>query len=156
MSTSTQTPSFSHRWLDFLAVGMAALCAVHCLLTPLLLILLPVLAASFWTRPDFHFWMIMLVLPTTVIAMALGFRRHKDKMVLITAAAGLGLLAGSVVQESLAGGCAECAGCVATTGPSLPAGSTVVNVLGGLLLAGAHIRNFALCRKLPCPHAQNA
>jgi len=56
----------NHGWLDTLAVGMSLLCAVHCLLTPVLLVFLPILGGTFWVSNNFHLWMLLLVLPATL------------------------------------------------------------------------------------------
>ena len=52
-------------WLDRLGVGMALICAVHCLLTPVLIVLLPIIASSFWVDSEFHLWMLLMVVPLT-------------------------------------------------------------------------------------------
>ena len=65
-------------WLDKLAISMAAVCAVHCLLTPVIIVLLPIVATSFFVHQDFHLWMLFLVIPTTSLAIGMGCRKHKD------------------------------------------------------------------------------
>ena len=82
--TNVSTPR-RHGWLDHLAIGMAAVCAIHCLLTPILIIALPIIATSFFVHQDFHLWMIFLVLPTTIFAVFMGCRNHKDRAVLALA-----------------------------------------------------------------------
>ena len=157
---TTDTPSQrrSHGWLDSLAIGMSVICAIHCLLTPLLVIFVPILATSFWVHEDFHWWVILFILPTTGAALFLGCRRHGDRATLLLSLAGIGLLVFSAVQGSLAHSAAaveeaaHCASCAAATAGYSLTGSTLVNVLGGTLLASAHVRNFQLCRKRRCTH----
>lgn len=76
-------------WLHGLALGFASVCGVHCLLTPVLLILFPIIGSTFFVDESFHLWMLLAVVPTTVIAVFLGCRRHKDKYVFLLALAGL-------------------------------------------------------------------
>ena len=70
-----------HGWLDSLAISMSLICAVHCLLTPVLIALLPIISTTFWVHENFHLWMVFLVVPTTSLAVFMGCRQHKDKFV---------------------------------------------------------------------------
>ena len=65
---NVQTEQPVNGLLDKLAIGMAGICAVHCLLTPVLVVLLPIVATSFFVHKDFHLWMLFGVLPTTLFA----------------------------------------------------------------------------------------
>jgi carbon starvation protein CstA len=146
----------SHSWLDHLAIGMAAVCAVHCLLTPLLLVALPIIATTFFVHEDFHVWMLFAVIPTTSFAVFMGCRKHKDRWVVALSAVGLSLLLAALVFERLSAGasieaahCAACAGEVAGHSASL---LPWINCFGGLFLASGHVRNFRLCRLADCQH----
>ena len=96
------THSLSSRFLDQVAISMAVICAIHCLVTPVLLVALPILATTFWVDANFHLWMILLVIPTTTLAVWSGCRRHRDRWVIGIAAVGLGLLAIAVASERYA------------------------------------------------------
>lgn len=78
---------------------MAVICGIHCLVTPVLLVALPILATTFWVNENFHLWMILLVIPTTTLAVWSGCRRHKDKWVLSAGAMGLGILVMAILAE---------------------------------------------------------
>jgi hypothetical protein len=54
-------------WFDLFAVVMSMICAVHCLVTPIIIGVLPMLATTFWSDQHFHLWMLVLVVPTAVI-----------------------------------------------------------------------------------------
>jgi len=84
---------------DQLAISMAVLCAIHCLVTPVLLVVLPILATTFWVSENFHLWMLLLVIPTTTLAVFCGCRKHRDQLVVILAAIGLTLLVTALVSE---------------------------------------------------------
>jgi len=152
MNTHSQPRLSPRGWMDSIAVGMSTLCAIHCLVTPLLLIILPNLTTTFWAREDFHLWMLLLVLPTTATAVFLGCREHKDKAVLVASAAGLCLLFGTAIYETFFREEAHCPICAANSDSALLVGHVVANLFGGGLLASAHIRNFWLCRSARCEH----
>ena len=148
----------AHGWLDSLAISMSVICAIHCLLTPLLVILFPILTTTFWVHQDFHLWMLFFVLPTTSLAVFLGCRKHKDKFVAGLSAAGLTCLfavslyecffhANPLLQHS-----SECMQCLGGGIKTHFTATMFVNVFGGVLLASAHIRNYRLCRSSHCSH----
>jgi hypothetical protein len=112
------------RLLDGAAIAASALCLVHCLALPLVALLLPVLAV--WVRwPEaFHLWALAFAVPTSIAALALGVRRHRQAAPLLLAGAGLALLAAGAVADV----------------PELA--ETLLTVPGALLLAGAHLRNW--------------
>jgi hypothetical protein len=190
------THATSTRLLDQVAISMAVICGIHCLVTPLLLVALPIIATTFWVDQNFHLWMLLLVIPTTSLAVWSGCRRHRDRWVFGLAAVGLSLLVVALVQERVAyanavdgqrmadgdaigsvmpdvealadgaghlavGGCcalhplssaASISGEADALGASVLPWHLVMNVLGGLLLASGHTRNFLLCRKSSCSH----
>ncbi len=150
----------THGWVDKLAISMAAICAVHCLLTPVLIVMLPIVAASFFVHQDFHLWMLYLVIPTTTFAIYMGCRKHKDKWVATFSAIGVSvLICALVVERSNAATSApvegaHCEHCVRDLSEQpLPIHTAAwVNVLGGLFLASGHVRNYRLCRRAKCTH----
>ena len=71
---------------------MSIICAVHCLVTPLIVTLLPIISTTFWVHENFHLWMVSLVVPTTTAAMFMGCRKHKDKAVASLGAIGLAFI----------------------------------------------------------------
>lgn len=156
------TKCSSHGWLDKLAISMAAVCAVHCLLTPVLIVMLPILATSFFVHQDFHLWMLFLVIPTTSFAVFMGCRKHKDRWVATLSAIGISILVCALVYERQQNAAQTAAHAHADACPhcvrSLDEGSAplhaaaLFNTFGGLFLAGGHFRNFRLCRKTRCQH----
>ena len=140
-------------WLDRLGVGMALICAVHCLLTPVLIVLLPIIASSFWVDSEFHLWMLIAVVPLTTISFFMGCKKHHDITLVVIAVLGIALLFSGVWF-----GCSTCKG-----GHHFPSISdfsnfphgfeSVFTTLGGTLLVIAHFRNYRLCRKSECDHS---
>ena len=154
-----------HSWLDHLAIGMAAVCAIHCLLTPILILALPIIATSFFVHQDFHLWMIFLVMPTTILAVFMGCRNHKDRLVLTLSTIGLSVLLFALIQErasysseeDYAVSSTDCETCARDIGAEpipIRAGAWL-NAIGGVFLASAHVRNFRLCRKSNCCHGDD-
>ena len=162
MKNTVARTSRRHGWLDHLAIGMATVCAIHCLLAPILIMALPIIATTFIVHEDFHLWMIFLVLPTTALAIFMGCRNHKDRLVVALSSIGLSVLLFALINErmhyaSMKGisdsseVCEVCAPGI--NGDSMPMRASVwLNAVGGLFIASAHLRNFRLCRKSSCCH----
>ena len=148
-----------HGWLDSLAISMSVICAVHCLLTPILLALLPIISTTFWVHENFHLWMGFFVVPTTSLAVFMGCRQHKDKLVAFLGFAGLTcIVVVAIYQYSFHAGqpladCETCPVCAPPGSGSFLNATTLFNCLGGLLLVGAHFRNYRICRKANCDHS---
>ncbi|MEM6820925.1 MAG: MerC domain-containing protein [Verrucomicrobiota bacterium] len=159
MSALTKVPSQSQSWLDSVAVGMSLLCAIHCLITPILIVFLPIITTTFWVHQDFHLWMLLFVVPTTTLAVFLGCKKHKDRWVIILGLLGIITLScvaihGSFLTEVsfLQADGTVCPHCVQEPGRSLTDPVSIINSLGGLFLICGHVRNFLLCRKHQCQH----
>ena len=103
----TDMKTLSRSFLDQTAIALAVICGIHCLVTPILLVGLPLLATTFWVDENFHLWMLLLVIPTTALAMGSGCRRHKDKWVLALASVGIGFLIVALVTERATNGHSE-------------------------------------------------
>ena len=154
-----------HGWLDHLAICMAVVCAIHCLLVPILMMALPIITTTFIVHQDFHLWMIFFVLPTTSLAIFMGCRNHKDRVVVALSAVGLAVLLFALIDERMyyagerdaVGATSNCEICAWNIAEEpIPMHSGVwLNTIGGLFLASAHIRNFRLCRKSSCCHGED-
>lgn len=117
--------------LDKTAVALSGLCLVHCLALPFLIALFPVLGFTVVSHETFHQLILVVVIPTTLIALGMGYRRHHSRLVAALGFAGVAALviAAFAVHELGA-----------------EALERWVTVVGGLLLATAHLRNFRLTR----------
>jgi hypothetical protein len=111
------------RILDRFAIGLSSLCLVHCLATPLLLILLPAASLSFAFPASFHLWMVLAAIPVSILALRSGHRHHRHILPTLFASAGL---------------CFLSYGAIFATTARL---ELVLTVFGALLLAGAHLWN---------------
>lgn len=118
------------QWFDSLAIGASTLCLIHCLALPILIVAVPTLATFLALPEAFHLWAFALAVPTSLLAMAAGRRRHGQRRPVLLAAVGLALLgAGALLVE----GAAE----------------TVLTVAGGLTLAVAHALNWRAPMRCP-------
>ena len=70
--------------IDKLAISMALLCAIHCLIVPILIVAVPLINTTFFVHKDFHLWMLVAVFPTTLASILMGCRKHKDKVVFVS------------------------------------------------------------------------
>lgn len=118
-------------WVDRLAIGISVLCILHCLLTPLALLVLPSLGASFFEGETLHLWLVYLVIPSSLFALGIGCKQHRSIAVGTMGLTGLSLLALGVAAEPL--------GLHHNWEPTL-------TVAGATFIAFAHIYNFRLCR----------
>lgn len=121
------------RVTDYTSLSLAGICAVHCFLTPVALILFPVVGSTFLSEEIFHELMLLLVIPASIVAIFLGCRRHKDFSVIMLGVLGLSFLL---------------AGAFAATGYE----DSVLTLIGAFIMVCGHLRNFRLCRKDGCEH----
>lgn len=111
-------------WLDGAAVTLSALCLVHCLALPLVVAGLPFL--SQFAESHLHAQALIVVLPLSVIALAIGFRRHASLRIIAGGALGMTLLIiGATVAHGALGLTAD----------------RVFTISGSLILATAHFFN---------------
>lgn len=85
----------------------------------------------------FHLVMLVLILPVSLIALTIGCRQHKDRLTIVLGSIGIVILAFTAFFGHDWFGLA---------------GERVVTSFGGLILAGAHIQNYRICRNNDCQH----
>ncbi|WP_298089808.1 MerC domain-containing protein [uncultured Sphingomonas sp.] len=112
------------RWLDGFAVTASVLCLIHCLVLPAILVALPVLATMLAVPETFHAIAFALALPTSVLAIASGYRRHRRRWPFILAGAGLTLLG------------------IGAFAIDTETAERAVSTTGAVLLAVAHVGNW--------------
>ena len=77
---------------DKLAIGLSLMCTVHCFATPVILALLPSLAVLQINAEQFHLWILAVVLPTSLLALSLGCKKHKRTRYMACGVVGLACL----------------------------------------------------------------
>ena len=121
------------RLTDYASMSLAGICAVHCFLAPVALILFPVMGSAFLFREIFHELMLLVVIPSSTAAIFLGCRRHKDVYVAFLGVCGLCLLvAGAFGAEGYL--------------------ETALTLAGVFVMLFGHARNFRLCGRDGCRH----
>lgn len=128
--------SSNNTLLDRTAVALSGLCLLHCLALPFVVALLPL--AGQINGNHFHLQMLLVVVPVSVIALALGFRRHGSVAVVTGGVAGLLMLfAGATVVHDQLGLLAD----------------RTATVIAALTLAVAHFYNSRLSLHSPARQA---
>lgn len=114
---------------DLLGQAISLVCLVHCLATPLLLMLAPALAGFLG---GWHPVLLVGVLVTAAWAFVPGYRYHRSKAVLVLATSGLTLLATGVTlfHENFVA-------------------ETAMTVVGAGLMLAAHWKNRQLAKSCP-------
>lgn len=122
---------------DKAAVGLSAVCAVHCLLSPIALVMLPSLATLALDDEAFHLAMLMAVVPASLVALTMGCRRHGRVEIYFAGGAGLTVLAlAAVLGHDVLG----------------DVGEKVATLMGALVIAFSHVKNYRLCSQTHCDH----
>lgn len=120
--------------VDKLGIALSALCAVHCALLPLAVLLFPMLAPATQAETPVHIAFALLLVFLTFMAFARGYRQHRRKDIVVLAALGLTLVTGAL----LAPGKHE---------ETLFSVEAVLTTLGGFLLITGHVLNL---RSMSC------
>ena len=113
---------------DRSAVFLSLLCAVHCLVLPIILIAVPTITSlTVFNDERFHVWLLFAVIPISIFAVLLGYFHHRSWPIVIIAAVGMTILI-----------------IVALLGHQVfgETGEVVASVVGSLLVAYGHIKNF--------------
>ena len=151
--------------VDRLGVLLSAFCAIHCIATPFVFLLLPAFGKT-WAHPATHWVAAAFVIPIAIVMVTRGFKRHGRKWVILTATLGILLILGGAaaphVQKAIEAntaplaanggvGCGNDACCPSVTIAADGTASfnitaaSVLTSLGGLLLIATHIGNLCPC-----------
>lgn len=89
----------SGKGYDRTAICLSAACLAHCLAVPAMLVLAPWLSLGFLGEEWFHLTMVVLIIPLSLVAFRLGYRRHGQRGVLKPGQIGLALITLAAVFE---------------------------------------------------------
>jgi hypothetical protein len=67
--------NINHLYVDRIGAGLSLLCLVHCIMTAVLVSILPVLAGF----GHFHYWLLLFLLPVAGIAIYNAACKHRKK-----------------------------------------------------------------------------
>ena len=121
---------------DTIGLTISGTCVMHCLFAPVTLILLPVFGLTVSQEEVLHEIFLYLIVPSAIIAITMGCRKHKDYSVAILATTGIILLVYAVVTHDT------------NTEQTVE----VLTLFGSALVILSHLRNFSLCRQNNCNH----
>ena len=121
---------------DQLAVSLSLICAIHCFAGPIIIALLPsfqILSCS--NNESVHYWMMFGILPSSLISLGMGCRKHKKLNFLLMGLIGLTVLTIASIWGHQLLGCKY---------------EKYLTLLGSCIIAFAHVNNYLLCRKADC------
>ena len=127
---------------DRFAILLSSLCAIHCIALPIIASIIPLLTATvhhgnklheFW----FHQFILLFIVPVSLIALITGFRSHGKLMPIVIAGIGLAILTFiALFAEQL------------LIDNVIPyEGETLLTIAGGIIHAVGHILNLQATRR---------
>lgn len=120
---------------DKTAISLSVICTLHCLVLPFVVVMLPALAALNLQDETFHLWMVIAVIPISLLALTMGCKKHGDYRVPLLGVTGLSLLILAVfLDHDLIG----------------ETGEVVLTVLGATIISAGHLLNYRLCQRHRC------
>ncbi|MEI8651528.1 MerC domain-containing protein [Pseudoalteromonas sp. Hal273] len=122
--------------MDRMAIGLSVMCTVHCFATPVILALLPSFTVLRIDSEQFHLWILAAVLPTSLLALSLGCKKHKLKRYMACGVIGLSFMI-----------------CAVLLGHEIA--EKALTLIGSAFIAVAHWFNYQQClkqndEKCPC------
>ena len=119
---------------DKFAMSFSAMCMIHCLFAPSLIILSYSSLALTVESELIHKAILLLTIPVSIFAISLGYKNHPNNSIIYTGIAGLTILISALlIGESIG----ENAGLILTT-------------IGSLMVIACHYRNYRICKKVNC------
>ena len=126
------------RIFDTLGITSSGTCIIHCLYAPVSLILIPIFGISILDVAIFHEAILYFILPSALVAITMGCRKHKDYRVALLAVIGITILLYATLYHESLQGILE-----------------LITLTGGLFLIISHFTNFILCQKAGCSHEKH-
>lgn len=75
--------------LDKMGIFLSFLCAVHCVLTPIIMLSLPIMARYYLAHPLFHLVLALFIFPIGFLAFYQGYQHHRRALVFYLGVPGL-------------------------------------------------------------------
>lgn len=115
------------------AILLSGLCLAHCLALPLLSALVPWMAVWAGEESQVHRWLLLLIVPISLLALADGCRKHRDWRAMPVGLLALALLALAATLGH---------------GGIFPWSETGLTVLGSLALSASHLINLRALHRI--------
>ena len=119
---------------DKFAISFSAICMIHCLFAPSLMILSYSSLALTVESELIHKAILLLTIPVSIFAISLGYKNHSNNSIIYTGIAGLTILISALLVGASIGENAE----------------LILTILGSLMVITCHYRNYNVCKKLNC------
>jgi len=119
---------------DKFAMSFSAMCMIHCLFAPSLIILSYSSLALTVESELIHKAILLLTIPVSIFAISLGYKNHPNNSIIYTGIAGLTILISALLIGESIGENAE----------------LILTTIGSLMLIACHYRNYRICKKVNC------
>lgn len=117
---------------DKSALVLSLVCTLHCIATPLMLVMVPSISVLLAFEPEeLHLWLLYAVIPISSFTMIAGyFHHHRASVSIITLLGMLSLIGAVIFGHDMMGGLGE----------------VILTVMGSILIAYGHIKNLMIRR----------
>ena len=120
---------------DKFAMALSLACAAHCFFTPSFLILTSGFLSFSINNEFIHTLILLVAAPVSICALVVGYRNHKTFSFIPVGVLGLLMLLSAVLLgESMLG----------------EFGEKAWTLLGSILVAYSHFKNYKICKTLDC------
>ena len=119
---------------DKFAMSFSAICMMHCLFAPSLIVLSYSSLALTLESELIHKAILLLTIPVSIFAISLGYKNHSNNSIIYTGIAGLTILISALLIGESIGENAE----------------LILTILGSLMVITCHYKNYEVCKKLNC------
>ncbi len=114
--------------LDRAGITLSVVCGIHCLLFPLVLLILP-LSHEWMSHDQTHYWLFAFVAPIALVSLLRSFFKYKVTLPLALGSIGVGILALSLLSSG-----------------KVHDFDFLISLTGSSFLVAAHILNIRSCR----------
>ena len=119
---------------DKFAMSFSAICLIHCLFAPSLIILSYSSLALTIESELIHKVILLITIPVSIFAISLGYKNHSNNSIIYTGIAGLTILISALLIGENIGENAE----------------LVLTMVGSLMVIYCHYRNYKICKEVNC------
>ena len=119
---------------DKFAMSFSAICLIHCLFAPSLIILSYSSLALTIESELIHKVILLITIPVSIFAISLGYKNHSNNSIIYTGIAGLTILISALLIGENIGENAE----------------LVLTMIGSLTVIYCHYRNYKICKEVNC------
>ncbi len=117
--------------IDKIGMITSFTCAIHCMLLPILVTILPYLGMAFFVNETFEIIMLLISFILAILSLCLGFKIHRNKRMFFLFSFGISfLLLGRLIHEN-----------------TNNIYGLIILFCGGILISASHYINRSLCNK---------